>query len=230
MRAMILAAGRGERMRPLTDVCPKPLLDVAGTPLIGWHLKRLAAAGIRDVVINHAWLGEMLEERLGTGAAYGVEIQWSPEGSALETAGGIARALPLLGDTPFLVVNGDIYTDYDFSSLVFAAQKLSESACLAHLVMAPKAGYPTGRDLTVSDAGFAKTCGEQDTPRTFAGMAAYHPSFFKDVSTDQPAALLPLFLAGMEKRQISAEIYTGQWLDVGTVERLEQARQLAGKS
>lgn len=230
MRAMILAAGRGERMRPLTDTCPKPLLDVAGTPLIGWHLKRLAAAGIRDVVINHAWLGEMLESQLGDGADYGVHIQWSPEERALETAGGIARALPLLCDAPFIVVNGDIYTDYDFSKLIKAAATLAESGPQAHLVMVPKAGYPTGRDLTVNASGMAQACAEGDTPRTFAGIAAYHPAFFKDIAIDQPAALLPLFLAGMDKQQVSAEIFTGNWLDVGTVERLEQARQLAGKS
>lgn len=227
MRAMILAAGRGERMRPLTDTCPKPLLDVAGTPLIGWHLKRLAAAGITDIVINHAWLGEMVEARLGNGAAYGVTIQYSKEEKALETAGGIARALPLLGDEPFLVVNGDIFTDYDFAGLKNAAARIAAGEARAHLVMVPKAGYPTGRDLALDADGYAKACAEGDAPLTFAGIAAYHPDFFAGVSPDHPAPLLPLFLDGMANRLVSGEVFTGLWLDVGTSERLEQAGVLA---
>lgn len=227
MRAMILAAGRGERMRPLTDTCPKPLLDVAGTPLIGWHLKRLAAAGITDIVINHAWFGEMIEARLGDGAAYGVSIRYSPEGLALETAGGIARALPLLGDEPFLVVNGDIFTDYDFAGLKNAVARITSGKAHAHLVMVPKAGYPTGRDLALDANGRAKACAEGDAPLTFAGIAVYHPDFFAGVSPDQPAPLLPLFLDGMTKGLVTGEVFTGLWLDVGTVERLEHAGRLA---
>lgn len=229
MKAMILAAGRGERMRPLTDTCPKPLLDVAGTPLIGWHLKRLAAGGITDIVINHAWLGDLLETRLGDGAEYGVSIRYSREGVALETAGGIARALPLLGDEPFAVVNGDIFTDYDFTSLASVAQRISAGDALAHLVMVPKAGYPTGRDLAISSAGRAQSCGEHDAPLTFAGIAVYHPDFFSRVAPDCPAPLLPLFLEGMARGEITAEVFYGTWLDVGTVERLTQARRLAAE-
>lgn len=229
MKAMILAAGRGERMRPLTDHCPKPLLDVAGEPLIAWHLKRLRAAGISDVVINHAWFGEQIESRLGQGDAYGLKIAYSAENVALETAGGIAHALPLLGDDPFLVVNGDIFTDYPFANLLARLPEIKASGVLAHLVMVPKAGYPTGRDLALDAAGKVIFCDDQATPRTFAGIALYHPDFFAGVAPDQPSALLPLFLAGMAKGQLSGELFTGQWLDVGTIERLEQARVLAAQ-
>lgn len=220
MRAMILAAGRGERMRPLTDTCPKPLLEVGGTPLIGWHLRRLAEAGMTDVVINHAWLGVMIEERLGDGSRYGVNIRYSAEETALETAGGIANALPLLGDEPFAVINGDIFTDYDFASLPTIAQNLGEN--LGHLVMVKKADYPTGRDLTINAHGKAKRCEEGDQAMTFAGVAVYRPAFFADIAAGQAAALLPSFLRSMEQSQLQAESFPGLWLDVGTVERLNQ--------
>ncbi|NHQ86089.1 nucleotidyltransferase family protein [Iodobacter sp. HSC-16F04] len=221
MKAMILAAGRGERMRPLTDACPKPLLEVGGTPLIGWHLRRLAAAGVTDIVINHAWLGAMIEERLGDGSSYGVNIRYSAEEAALETAGGIAKALPLLGDEPFAVINGDIFTDYDFARLPAIARDLGEN--LGHLVMVKKADYPTGRDLAINAHGKAKLCEEGDQAMTFAGVAVYRPAFFADLATGQAAALLPSFMRGMEKSQLQAESFSGLWLDVGTVERLNQA-------
>lgn len=222
---MILAAGRGERMRPLTDVTPKPLLDVGGTPLIGWHLRRLSAAGVADIVINHAWLGAQIEAELKDGAAYGVRIQYSPESAALETAAGIARALPLLGNAPFMVVNGDVFTDFDFAQLRQTAQQLSPSDTLAHLILVPKAGYPTGRDLTLRD-GLVQPCGEHETPYTFCGIAAYHPAFFADLPSDAPMPLLPCLLKAMAAGLVSGECYCGEWLDVGTVERLEFARQL----
>lgn len=228
MKVMILAAGRGERMRPLTDTCPKPLLDVAGTPLIGWHLKRLAAAGLTDIVINHAWLGEKIEAALGNGATYGVKIVYSPEEKALETAGGIARALPLLGNEAFAVVNGDTFTDFDFGRLPAIAAQLPTGG--AHLVMVPKAGYPTGRDLTLDAAGLAQPCGANDTPLTFAGIALYTPQFFAGIDPDQPAPLLPLFLAAMAHGRIRGEIHQGLWLDVGTAERLATACCVAAKN
>ncbi|MGL4604230.1 MAG: N-acetylmuramate alpha-1-phosphate uridylyltransferase MurU [Iodobacter sp.] len=221
MRAMILAAGRGERMRPLTDHCPKPMLEVGGEPLIGWHLRRLAAAGITEIVINHAWLGAMLEERLGDGHAYGVQIRYSAEEKALETAGGIAKALPLLGGEPFAVINGDVFTDYDFSRLPAVANHLDGH--LGHLVMVPKADYPTGRDLAIDQQGRACLCTEGLQPMTFAGVAVYRPEFFATLEAGQAAALLPLFLQGMAQHQLQAESFAGQWLDVGTVERLNQA-------
>ncbi|BCL76393.1 mannose-1-phosphate guanylyltransferase [Jeongeupia sp. HS-3] len=227
MKAMILAAGRGERMRPLTDTCPKPLLDVAGTPLIGWHLKRLAAAGITEVVINHAWLGAMIENALGDGSAYGVRIAYSAENTALETAGGIAQALPLLGDAPFAVINGDIFTDYDFAALVAVAERMRASdAVRAHLVLTPKAGYPTGRDLAIGN-GLAMVCAEEDAPMTFCGIAVYRPDFFADVVPGQASPLLPHFLTAMAEQQVSAECFGGLWLDVGTMDRLEYAGEIA---
>ncbi|WP_293937972.1 N-acetylmuramate alpha-1-phosphate uridylyltransferase MurU [Iodobacter sp.] len=221
MKAMILAAGRGERMRPFTDTCPKPLLEVGGTPLIVWHLRRLAKAGITDVVINHAWLGAMIEERLGDGSSYGVNIRYSAEETALETAGGIAKALPLLGDEPFAVINGDIFTDYDFARLPTIAQNLDEN--LGHLVMVKKADYPTGRDLAINAHGKATLCEEGDQAMTFAGVAVYRPAFFADIVAGQAAALLPSLMGSMEKSQLQAESFSGLWLDVGTVERLNQA-------
>ncbi|WP_018748103.1 N-acetylmuramate alpha-1-phosphate uridylyltransferase MurU [Chitiniphilus shinanonensis] len=224
MKAMILAAGRGERMRPLTDTCPKPLLEVGGEPLIGRHLRRLAAAGITEVVINHAWLGHLVEARLGDGAAWGVTIRYSPEGTALESAGGIAHALPLLGAEPFAVINGDIFTDYDFSRLPTLAQRLGDRAD-AHLVLVPKAGYPTGRDLALGADGLARPCEADDAPLTFSGVAVYHPRFFADVAPDAPLPLLPCFLAAMARGRVGGERFDGCWLDVGTVERLAQANQ-----
>lgn len=226
MRAMILAAGRGERMRPLTDVCPKPLLDVAGTPLIGWHLKKLAAAGIRQVVINHAWLGAMIEETLKGGEDYGLELAYSAEGTALETAGGIARALPLLGREPFLVINGDIFCTYDFSRILqIAAEMNTTSSRLAHLVLVQNPNHhPTG-DFTLLTNGMAAIDGTEKL--TFSGIGLYHPDLFLGVSPDQPAKLGPLLKAAMALGRVSAERFDGLWLDVGTVARLDMARSLA---
>ncbi len=226
MRAMILAAGRGERMRPLTDACPKPLLDVAGTPLIGWHLKRLAAAGIRDVVINHAWLGHMLEDRLRGGADYGVEIAWSAEGTALETAGGIARALSLLGREPFLVINGDIFCDYDFTRLAsVAAAMAADPLRLAHLVLVPNPDHhPTG-DFVLTADGRASIDGAGKL--TFSGIGLYHPDLFLGIDPNRPSKLAPLLMAAMALGKVSAERHDGLWLDVGTIERLDRARDYA---
>ncbi|GGP27698.1 mannose-1-phosphate guanylyltransferase [Silvimonas amylolytica] len=224
---MILAAGRGERMRPLTDTCPKPLLEVGGKPLIAWHIERLAAAGVTRLVINHAWLGHLVEARLGDGSQWGVHIQYSAETSALETAGGIAHALPLLGDAPFLVVNGDIFTDYDFRRLQPALAAMARNPQqTGHLVLMPKADYPTGRDLAVDAQGFAKVSEPGDVPMTFAGIAAYSPAFFADVPRNAPSPLLPHFLQAMHAKQMTAEVFSGQWLDVGTVERLAAANDL----
>ncbi|GGP23453.1 N-acetylmuramate alpha-1-phosphate uridylyltransferase MurU [Silvimonas iriomotensis] len=227
MHAMILAAGRGERMRPLTDACPKPLLEVGGKPLIVWHIERLAAAGVTDLVINHAWLGHLVEQRLGDGSQWGVRIQYSPETMALETAGGIAHALPLLGNAPFLVVNGDIFTDYDFGRLQpVLADMARNPQRTGHLVLMPKADYPTGRDLAIDPAGFAKVSEAGDVPMTFAGVAAYAPAFFADVPRNAPSPLLPHFLHAMSAQHMTAEVFSGQWLDVGTVERLTTANEL----
>ncbi len=148
MKAMILAAGRGERLRPYTDTCPKPLLEVGGKPLIVWHIERLATAGVRDIVINHAWLGEQYATRLGDGSAWGVRLQYSAEPRALETAGGIAQALPLLGSSPFLLLSGDVFTQFDYAHLVReAVQFITTPQRLAHLVMVPNPPYHPNGDF-----------------------------------------------------------------------------------
>jgi MurNAc alpha-1-phosphate uridylyltransferase len=235
--AMILAAGRGERMRPLTDTLPKPLLEVRGKPLIERHVERLAAAGMERVVINLAWLGRMIRDYLGDGSRYGVTIHYSEESpQALETAGGIFRALPLLTPGPFVVVNGDVFTDHPFTGLGVGL----EGEFDAHLVLVPNppqhphgdfglehglalpAGQaaPAGQD---APAGLAAPAGQAvpaAVPRyTFSGIAAYDGRFFAGCS-DGTFPLKPLLLRAMAARRCSAELYEGRWEDVGTPERL----------
>ena len=211
MKAMILAAGRGERMRPLTDHTPKPLLTVGGKPLIVWHLERLAKAGFKEVVINHAHLGEQIEEVLGDGSVWGLTIQYSPETIALETAGGIANTLPLLGEAPFLVVNGDVFTEIDFGAL----QLLSPN--LAHLVMVDNPPQHPDGDF-VLDSGKVADQGNQKF--TFSGVGIYHPALFVDVEQGQAAKLAPLLRLAMAKGLVTGEYYQGVWHDIGTPERL----------
>jgi len=226
MKAMILAAGRGERMRPLTDHLPKPLLQVGAEPLIGWHLRRLAAVGVTELVVNHAWLGDVLEQRIGDGAAWGVRIAWSREAAALETAGGIAQALPLLGDAPFLVINGDIFTDVDLGALARHALTLDGRRRQAHLILVENPAHHPGGDFALGADGLARANGEGKL--TFSGVAAYHPAFFAGLPRPvEPCKLLPLLLAGMARGTVGAERHPGLWLDVGTPERLDEARALA---
>lgn len=228
MKAMILAAGRGERMRPLTDACPKPLLKVAGEPLIGWHLRRLRAAGIREIVINHAWLGAQIEAALGDGAAYGVNIAYSPEGeTGLETAGGIATALPLLGSEPFLVVNGDILTDIDFQTAFGAAEALLRGKKLAHLWLVGNPPHNPRGDFVLQADGAVASGGTNGQPLTFSGMGVYRPELFAATPPRQAAKLAPLLREAMNQGLVSGEKHQGLWLDVGTVERLAEADAVA---
>lgn len=227
MRAMILAAGRGERMRPLTDTCPKPLLKVGSEPLIGWHLRRLKAAGIEEIVINHAWLGQQIEETLGNGAAYGVSIAYSAEGAqGLETAGGIATALPLLGEEPFLVINGDVLTDIDFTLASVQAAKLSAEQRLAYLWLVQNPAHNPKGDFVLQTDGAVLSTGAGEA-LTFSGMGVYHPALFHDTPPKQAAKLAPLLRAAMEAGKVQGVKHEGLWLDVGTVERLAEAERLA---
>lgn len=227
MRAMILAAGRGERMRPLTDTCPKPLLKVGSEPLIGWHLRRLKAAGIEEIVINHAWLGQQIEETLGNGAAYGVSIAYSAEGAqGLETAGGIATALPLLGEEPFLVINGDVLTDIDFTLASAQAAKLSAEQRLAYLWLVQNPAHNPKGDFVLQTDGAVLSTGAGEA-LTFSGMGVYHPALFHDTPPKQAAKLAPLLRAAMEAGKVQGVKHEGLWLDVGTVERLVEAERLA---
>ncbi|NRA53628.1 MAG: nucleotidyltransferase family protein [Gammaproteobacteria bacterium] len=213
MRAMILAAGRGERMRPLTDNMPKPLIPVNGKPLIEYHLEKLAVAGVTDVVINHAWLGQMLVEQLGDGRRWGLNIHFSNEAdAALETAGGIANALPLLGDAPFWVINGDVWTDFDFSSL---PQQLSEHK-LAHLLLTANPEHHPSGDFGLVDG---EVRADDKTKYTYSGIGLYHPSLFSGIG-QQPTPLGPLLRQKIAKNQISGQLLMAQWADIGTPQRL----------
>jgi MurNAc alpha-1-phosphate uridylyltransferase len=213
MKAMILAAGRGERLRPLTDRVPKPLLQAGGKPLVAWHLERLAAAGCREVVVNVAHLGERIVERLGDGAEWGLRIVFSREPQPLETAGGMALARKLLGDAPFLVVNGDVYCEVDVARLL----RFTLGERLAHLVLVPNPEHHPAGDFTL-DAG---TVGNAPAPRyTYAGIAVIAPALFAGVEAGSKAQLAPLLRAAAEKRRVSGELFRGTWLDVGTLERL----------
>jgi MurNAc alpha-1-phosphate uridylyltransferase len=218
MKAMILAAGRGERMRPLTDQCPKPLLAVGGKPLIVRHIEHLAAAGITELVINHAHLGHMLEAALGDGSAFGVHIQWSPEPpGALETAGGIRQAMQFLGDAPFIVVNGDIFCDADLKALVEIAPHLSPASDLAHLLLVDNPDHHPQGDFALNNGRVR----DHEEPRlTFSGIAAYHPALFAHLVAGQPARLAPQLRTAMEVDRVSGKHHQGVWIDVGTPERL----------
>ena len=226
MKVMILAAGRGERMRPLTDRIPKPLLEVGGKPLIAWHLERLAAAGLREVVINHAHLGVQIEAALGDGAHWGLSIRYSPEpAGALETAGGIANALPLLGhDEPFLVVNGDIWCDWDVSR---AGNALGPEH-MAHLVLVPNPPHHPLGDFALRGrevAADVTAAGNDAQSCTFAGIGVYRPQLFAGIVRGQSAKLAPLLRAAMATRRVCGELHGGRWVDVGTPQRLAELDQ-----
>lgn len=212
MKAMILAAGRGERMRPLTDHTPKPLLRVGGLALIEYHIGALVHAGFHEIVINHAHLGLQIEEALGDGSRYNARLLFSPEGKALETGGGIFRALPLLGDEPFVVVNGDIWTDYPF------AQLRRPLTGLAHLVLVDNPSHnPEGDFHLAAD----RVMSEGEPKLTFSGIGLYHRALF-DGCNDGPFPLAPLLRRAMNAGKVSGEHYHGHWIDVGTPQRLNE--------
>lgn len=209
---MILAAGLGKRMRPLTDVTPKPLLKVGGIPLILWHIERLAHDDFTEIVINIAHLGYQIEEALGDGSAWGVKISYSDEQDegALESAGGIVKALPLLGDEPFLVLNGDIWTDYDFQ----ANRKLPEGI-LAHLILVPNPEHNPEGDFALNGQRVVDA-----RQYTFSGIGYYSPKLFENVPYGKNT-LAPLLRSAMKEGKVTGELYEGEWLDIGTPERLE---------
>jgi N-acetyl-alpha-D-muramate 1-phosphate uridylyltransferase len=211
---MVLAAGRGERMRPLTDAQPKPLLRVGGKRLIEYHLERLAKGGFREVVINTAWLGDMIEATLGSGQQFGLAITYSHERpEALETGGGILEALPLLGSEPFLLVNGDVWTDIDFGAL----RRAPPPGSLAHLVLVPNPPQHARGDFVLEQGRVAEGEG---TRNTYSGIGIYTHDMFAGCERGK-FPLLPLLRRAIAARRLTGELHTGQWYDIGTVERLE---------
>ena len=216
MKAMILAAGRGERMRPLTDRVPKPLLEIGGKPLIVWHVEKLRAAGFIELVINCSHLGDQIEAALGDGARFGARISYTREAQPLETAGGIAYALHLLGTAPFAVVNADIYSDYPYERLAAAVAELVASDALAHLVLVDNPQHHRDGDFAL--VGRRVVC--TGLRLTFSGIAVYRPEFFAQLVPGTRAALAPLLRAEIERARVTGEHYRGCWYDIGTPERL----------
>ncbi len=220
MKAIVLAAGRGERMRPLTDRIPKPLLQAGGRSLIEWQILRLVAAGVRDVVVNVAHLGDQIMAKLGDGRELGARIAYSPEATALETAGGIAAALPLLGEGPFIALNADIYCEFDLASLASVAKRLQNAAApdCVHLVLVDNPGHHAQGDFALDAAGRVQGAG--DSRLTFSGIGLYQPPFFAQIRRGERRPLGPLLHQAAEQGRVSGEHYRGLWMDIGTPERL----------
>ena len=227
---MILAAGRGERMRPLTEHTPKPLLSAGGKPLLGWQIERLRDAGFTELVINHAHLGQQIEAHFADGAAWGVHIVWSDEGTPLETAGGIATALPLLRPAPFLVTNGDVYTEFDYARLRPMLTAMAEDPeHLAHLVLVDNPPHHPNGDFVLEGGrvvspvpdGQPPAAGARGSRLTFSGIGAYRPELFAGITPGEPAKLAPLLLAAMRAGRVSGEYIQGRWEDIGTPQRLQ---------
>jgi MurNAc alpha-1-phosphate uridylyltransferase len=222
----LLAAGRGERMRPLTDELPKPLLTIKNKSLLAWHLEALSSTGIQNVVINHAWLGKKIEEALGNGSQFGLNISYSPETSALETAGGIRRALPLLNPSDyFLVINGDVFSpNLPIQQLLDRASVLRSmpSRPLAHLLMVPNPTQHPEGDFYIKDSMVANEPLDGAEKLTFSGVGLYHRDLFKDLELDVPTKLAPILREAMAKNRVSGEKYHGPWHDVGTPQRLQE--------
>ncbi len=239
MMVMILAAGRGERMRPLTDHTPKPLLEAGGKALIVWHIENLVRAGIRELVINHAHLGAQIEAALGDGSRFGAHIRYSSEGTALETAGGIAFALHLLGDQPFAVINGDIFCDYDFAQLPERADALLTNGDTSHLVLVnnppqhPKGDFCLDADriktTPLAPLVRGESCSSPDKGKlggvevlTFSGIGVYQPALFAHIARGTKAPLAPLLREQIALGKVSGEHHRGMWVDVGTPQRLAE--------
>jgi len=219
MRAMILAAGRGERLRPLTDEVPKSLVEVRGETLLERHLRNVQGAGIRTVVINLGWLGARIVERVGSGEQYGLEVIYSDEGkNILETGGGIHKALPQLGDEPFLVMNADIYTEMPVPAVELAADHMG------HLVLVPTPEYREHGDFDIEN-GLIRN-GER-ARHTFSGVAVYRPEFFEGCEAGR-FPLAPMLREAADNRQLSGSLYEGRWADVGTPERLAALQEKPG--
>lgn len=232
MRAMLLAAGRGERMRPLTDLTPKPLLEAGGKPLIVWLIEKLVCAGISELVINLAYLGAEIESRLGDGGRFGSSIRYSHEGQALETAGGIAYALPMLGDEPFAVISGDIFCDYDFSRLPEQARALRVNGDMAHLVLVDNPAHHPSGDFVMQDGRLTNVDGSIPVPDplpstlTFSGIGIYQPSLFHHIMRGSSAPLARLLRQQIAIDKVSAEHHPGLWMDIGTPQRLAELDML----
>jgi len=222
----LLAAGRGERMRPLTDNLPKPLLTIRNKSLLAWHLESLAKAGLQNVVINHAWLGEKIEASLGNGSQFGLHIQYSPEGKALETAGGIVKALPILqAEDYFLVINGDVFTpNLNVHKLMEEVSTLRSNPAkpLAHLLMVPNPIQHPNGDFYLKDGQVSDQQLSGAERLTFSGIGIYHKDLFKDLEFGAPAKLAPLLREAMGHNKVSGEKYSSPWHDVGTPQRLEE--------
>lgn len=226
-KAMILAAGEGRRMRPLTAHTPKPLLQAGGKSLIQWQIERLRDAGFADLVINHAHLGEKLEKELGADVGLGVRIAWSREPEPLETAGGIATALPLLGAGPFLVTNGDVYTEFDYARLLPVLQRMTgDPAHLAHLVLVDNPPHHPQGDFALEDGKVGVPPTHAAGRHTFSGIACYRPELFAGIPAMSKAPLAPLLRAAMAEGRVSGEYFSGRWEDVGTPQRLAALDQV----
>ena len=223
LRAMILAAGRGSRMRPLTDHTPKPLLKIGNKALIEWHIDRLVNAGITQLVINHAWLGSQIEDYLGDGSRYGAIIQYSAEPKALETAAGIKHALPLLGTDPFLVISADIWCDWNPQLAAYMGQSLITQSALAHLLLVPNPEHNRNGDFSFAQMR-VQPKGETNN-YTYSGMGVFSPDFFDSVSASTPTPLRDPLLTAINQQQVLGSIYHGEWADIGTPERLQQIEQ-----
>ncbi len=227
-RAILLSAGRGERLRPLTDTIPKPLIPINGKPLIAYHLEKLSAIGIKDVVINVSYLADQIKDRLGDGKKYNLNIHYSYEPEVLETGGGIVQALPLLGNEPFLVISADIYTDFPFENLCHperreAPRRISlDVNSLAYLILVPNPDFHPEGDFSLDSTGRIS-----NTPKyTYANLGLFHPDFFKGL---QPGKfpLGPLLREKANKKLLTGDIYKGIWYNVGTVEELQKLERLA---